>query len=239
MFTFAFTHNPPPPAGTVDLISWWQVRRRGRLNFLGWWKGGRRRFWTEGGVVTGWAATLTRAPWVPSAGAKVWKEEDGGGEGVGNRSSRDKHQWEYERLDANHSGSHAIPSQKKPQERAWPCARVFCCSLFSQSSEQNCHRSYQLLNTSPPHSLTRQRFPTYSTTLQTGSRVSSPSGHMLIVQSKTEIMWCFFNAPLELFDVYSGLFNISKRTWNKRALIRVKIAHDMTCHELWQHTFPH
>lgn len=143
MFTFAFTHNPllrPPPAGTVDLISWWQVRYRGRLNFFGWWKGGRRRFLTEGGVVTGWAATLTRAPWVPSAGAKVWRCS---GVGVGIRSSKDKHQWEYERLDANRSGSHAIPSQKKPQERAWPCARVFL--LLAAFAELRAKLSQKLL----------------------------------------------------------------------------------------------
>lgn len=138
---------PHPPAGTVDLISWWQVRHRGRLNFFGWWNGGRRRFLTEGGVVTGWAATLTRAPWVPSAGAKVWRcsgvrKEEAGGGAVGIRSSKDKHQWEYERLDPNRPGSHAIPWQKKPQERAWPCAHVFCCLLLSPSSEQNCHWNY-------------------------------------------------------------------------------------------------
>lgn len=153
MFTFAFTHNPllcphtPHPAGTVDLISWWQVRHRGRLSFFGWWKGGRRRFLTEGGVVTGWAATLTGAPWVPSAGATVWRcsrvRKEGEGLGVGIRSSIDKHQWEYERLDANRSGSHAIPSQKKPQERAWPCAHVFL--LLAAFSELRAKLSLKLL----------------------------------------------------------------------------------------------
>lgn len=74
------------------------------------------------------------APVGPSLRAKVWRwsgeeEEDG----LCIHRSGDKHQWEYERLDANRSGSHATPWRKETTgERLTLCSAFF---LFSFSEE--------------------------------------------------------------------------------------------------------
>lgn len=137
MFTFAFTHNPllpPPPrgwdCGSYFLVTgpaqrtaqfFWMVEGRKEEVFNWGWGGDRMSCHIDAGPV----GPAQRGP--RCGDVRGWGRRRTG-RGVGIRSSKDKHQWEYERLDANRSGSHAIPSQKKPQERAWPC-----CFLWAPS----------------------------------------------------------------------------------------------------------
>lgn len=169
MFTFAlpiihFCAPHLPWHKTADLISHWQVQLRGQLHFFGGGGGGGgfgRFDWGWVGVTTGWAVTLTGLggiPAGPSLWTKVWRwsgeeEEDG----LGIHRSRDKHQWEYERLDANRSGSHATPWRKETTgERLTLCSAF----LFSFSGgHQDCHLNHWPRQTSI-HNLRYHHFST-------------------------------------------------------------------------------
>lgn len=75
------------------------------------------------------------APVGPSLRAKVWRWSGEEEDGLGIHRSGDKHQWEYERLDANRSGSHATPWRKETTgERLTLCSAFFFLFSFSEEA---------------------------------------------------------------------------------------------------------
>lgn len=94
------------------------------------------------------------APVGPSLWAKVWRWSGEEEDGLGIHRSGDKHQWEYERLDANRSGSHATPWRKETTgERLTLCSAFF----FFRGGHQDCHWNYWPRQTSI-HNLSHRRF---------------------------------------------------------------------------------
>ncbi len=108
--------DPPPQAGTLDLISWWQVQDRGGedSSFFGW---------GEDGEDTGRAARLT-GEWGCRWGLRCRDVQ-----GVGVCGSKDKHQWEYEKLDGNLSQEVRLCHCRRNHRREADLVRV--CSAAS------------------------------------------------------------------------------------------------------------
>lgn len=89
------------------------------------------------GLGTGWADRLSNGAVTGGLGGDV--------QGDGVCGSGDKHQWESERHDGNlFTGSQAIPLQRKPQERSWPCAAALFEAGLSSDALQTGRLSHTL-----------------------------------------------------------------------------------------------